>query len=143
MSSNPYTPPAANIDKTTTIAIPEEIAKKIKNCWIAGLISIGITGILMLAALAGANPLGLSAAALIDAAVMAGLTFGVYKNSRVCAVLLLSFFALNKALMWGGPGGTVSGIPMALIFFWFYFQGVVGTFQLHKLKKTAANATAD
>jgi len=85
-----------------------------------------------MAMIGGANPLGLSFGAFADIALMAVFTFGVYKNSRVCAILMLVLFVLNKALMWA-ENGQISGVPVALVFLWFYVQGVIGTFQHHKV----------
>lgn len=65
---------------------------------------------------------------------MAIFTFGIYKKSRTCAVLMLLLFAANKVIMWF-ESGSVSGLPVSLIFLYFYFMGVVGTFQYHKIIK--------
>lgn len=140
MPNNPYSPPKATLEQSAPpIDIPEGIAKKIKNCWMAGLISVCITVVFTLIALSGTNVIGLDAWSFIDAIIMAGLTFGVYKKSRVCAVLLLTFFALNKVIMWSQTG-NISGLLLALVFFWFFGQGVVGTFQFHKVKNALASA---
>ena len=141
MSDNPYRTPEAALDQPAPqIDIPEEITKKIKNCWIAGLISIAITLVFTLIAISGTNILGLNAWSFIDVAILAALTFGVYKKSRVCATLLLVFFVVNKVIMWM-EAGTPSGLPMAIVFFWFFGQGVVGTFQFHKLKNQQTQNT--
>jgi serine/threonine-protein kinase len=138
MIDNPYSPPKATLDApVASIAVPDEIVKKIRNCWIAGVVSIVLTVALTLVSIFVTNVLGLNEWAFVDVAIMMGLTFGVYRKSRVCAFLLLAFFALNKVLMWV-QAGNVAGLPLALVFFWFYFQGVVGTVQYHRLKKQQA-----
>jgi hypothetical protein len=44
MSTNPYKPTAANLDQVEPdLTVPEDIAKKIKSGWIAGLASISFT----------------------------------------------------------------------------------------------------
>jgi serine/threonine-protein kinase len=135
VSSNPYKPPAANVELSEqALEVPDEILKKIKQGWIAGLVSAAFTVIFVVMAMAGNSILGINAWGFIDVVVMAGLAFGVYKKSRTCAVLLLAFFALNKVLMWM-EAGTPTGWPLALAFFWFYIMGVVGTFQYHSWKK--------
>lgn len=110
-----------------------EALKKIKNAWVAGLVSIAITIAFTLYSMYGTELMGLNAFAFIDVVLMGIFTFGIYKGSRVCAILMLLLFAANKALM--AMGGNTSGIIMALVFLWLYIQGVIGTFQYHKLKK--------
>lgn len=135
MTSNPFQPPQAVLGDSlpTSVEVPEAIAKKIKNCWMAGVVSIAITLIFALLAMSGSvNPLQIDAWIFVDLGFMAVFTFGVYKKSRTCAILLLGLFVMNKALMWTQSGQT-SGLPLALVFLWLYGQGVVGTFQYHKL----------
>jgi hypothetical protein len=119
--------------ESESINTPEKVLKKIKNAWIAGLISIGITLIFTLVSISGADILGLDASAFIDIFLMAIFTFGIYKKSRTCAILMLVLFIANKILMWQHSGSS-SGLPLALVFLWFYTQGVIGTFQYHNYK---------
>ena len=112
------------------IAPPEAILKKIKNAWVAGIISIIITLVFALLALSGANLLGLDAFAFVDIFLMIIFTFGIYKKSRISAILMLALFAANKIFMWL-DSGSASGLPLALVFLYFYGQGVLGTFQYH------------
>jgi serine/threonine-protein kinase len=140
MSTNPYQAPTANVEiSEPELEVPVEIAKKIKNGWMAGLITVVITLIFVLISLFGTSILGIDAWALVDVGVMAGLTFGVFRKSRTCAVLLLGFFVLNKVLMWM-ESGTATGLPITLIFCWFFVQSVVGTFQYHSWKREAQNS---
>jgi serine/threonine-protein kinase len=135
MSTNPYKPTTTNLDVVEPeLAVPEDIAKLIKSGWIAGLISIGITMIFILLSIFGTSIMGINAWGLIDVGLMAGLTYGVYRKSRTCAVLLLAFFVLSKIAMWV-QAGSPSGWIMALIFAWYFFQGASGTFQYHRWKR--------
>jgi hypothetical protein len=129
---------AVEIQKVEALSdVPEEILKKIKNAWIAGLVSIAITVIFTLISMSGRDILGLNAWAFFDVFLMLIFVFGIYKKSRTCAVLMLLLFAANKVLMWL-EAGTASGLPLALVFLWFYTQGVIGTFQYHShIKKNA------
>jgi hypothetical protein len=140
MSTNPYEAPAANVELSEPdVEVPEDIAKKIKNGWMAGLISVAFTLVFVLISVFGTSILGLDAWAFIDVAVMAGLSFGVFKKSRTCAILLLAFFLLNKILMWM-ESGIPTGLPLTLIFLWFFIQSVVGTFQYHQWKREVRGA---
>jgi hypothetical protein len=135
MSTNPYEAPKANLELSDAeLEVPDDIAKKIKNGWMAGLVSVAITLVFILISLFGTSILGIDAWAFLDVAVMAGLSFGVFKKSRTCAVLLLGFFLLNKVIMWM-ESGSATGLPLTLIFFWFFIQSVIGTFQYHRWKR--------
>ena len=124
-----------NVEEQTEI--PEEALKKIKNAWIAGLVSIGLTVVLTLISMSGTDIMGLDAWAFVDVFLMLIFVFGIYKKSRTCAILMLLLFAANKVLMWM-EAGVASGLPLALVFLWFYTQGVIGTFQYHShIKKHA------
>ena len=135
MSTNPYKPTTANLDQVEPdLAVPEDIAKKIKSGWVAGLVSISFTMVFILWSFFGTEIMGINAWGLIDVALMGGLTFGVYKKSRTCAVLLLAFFVIGKIYMWV-EAGSPNGVIMAAIFAWYFFQGASGTFLYHRWKR--------
>lgn len=135
MDSNPYKASTVILDvEERDLEVPPEIAKEIKGAWIAGLVSAGITLVFVGLALMGKALLGVDAWALVDVALMAALSFGVFLKCRTCAILLLALFTLNKILMFM-ESATVSGLLLTLIFFYFFVQGVVGTFQFHRWKQ--------
>src|SRR5512137_1150006 len=74
----------------------EQAEKAIKNAWTAGIISGVLTLIVTIAAMAGYSILGFSALNLLDVAVIGGLTFGIYRKSRTCAVIMLIYFMGSK-----------------------------------------------
>lgn len=113
-----------------SVEIPRKIASKIRNCWVASLFSMAITFIFVVMAFTDSG-VDFDAMAFSDVAIMAALTFGVYRGSRVCAVLLFAFFTANKLIMWTTIG-TFAGLPLALVFSWFFGQGIMGTFQRHR-----------
>ena len=115
----------------------ESAAKKIKNACIAGLISAGVTLVFVVVSLFGTSIASIDEWAFIDVAIVLGLTYGMYRKSRTCAILLLAFFLLNKLIMWI-EAGSPTGLPLALVFMWFFAQGVIGTFQHHKLVRQNA-----
>jgi serine/threonine-protein kinase len=139
MTTNPYASPQAPVALPPVAEeIPASIAKKIRNAWIAGCISAGITIVFTLASMFGNQSiLKLDAWAFIDVVIILGLAYGVYRKSRTCAILMLAFFAFNKIVMWM-DAGKPTGLLMALIFFWFYAQGIVGTVRFHRWKRSAA-----
>jgi hypothetical protein len=100
----------------------------------AGIISGVITLILTLLAMTGTHVLGFSAWELIDVACMFGLTFGIYKKSRICAVLMLIYFITAKILLMI-EAGKPTGVVVALAFIYYYSMGVVGMFQYHRFMR--------
>ena len=128
--------PAADVSPVT---IPDDIKQKIRNAWIAGCISGSLTLLLTLLAIFGKSFFYFSAWELIDVALVFGLVFGIYRKSRTCAVLMLVYFISAKIFIMSETGKP-SGIPLALVFVYFYWQGVVGTFAYHKIKRMAAHA---
>ena len=80
----------------------------------------------------GIIDLGFNLYELLDVFLLWGLAFGVYKKSRICAVLLLVFVIISKIYMiiiYGYVcGSTITIVPFALI----YFQGIRGTIYYYK-----------
>ena len=114
----------------------EEIDKKIKNGWIAAIISgIMTLGLILLAATTGGTLENLfNVWTTIDVILVFALAFGIYKKSRFASTTMLIYFLISKILIFietGKPTGAV----MAIIFFYFYFQAMVATYQYHKLVK--------
>jgi serine/threonine-protein kinase len=128
--------------KAAKAAKPEPTAleaaeKKISNAWWAGVLSAGVTLIFVFISFGGEPIAGIDKWAFLDVALILGLSFGVAQKSRTCAVLLLLYFVASKVLMWV-EAGNVRGLPVALVFMWFFAQGVVGTFQYHGLEGSDA-----
>jgi len=135
MSTNPYSPPTADVSvEPQTSEAPPEILKQIKNAWIAGAISGCLTLVITLISLSGTKALGFNAWNFIDVVLIFGLTFGIYKKSRVCAVLMFIYFVASKILI-AVETGQFSGSIMAIIFIYYYAHGIAGTFAYHKLFK--------
>jgi hypothetical protein len=80
---------------------------------------------------------GFSLFNLLDVIVFWGLAFGVYRKSRICAILLLVYNIANRADMWVRTRDfmTAIGDPVTLAFLTFYILGVVGTFTYHRILK--------
>ena len=132
-NENPYTAPAAPVSDPV-IDVPDDILKKIKYAWVAALFSAGITLTFTLIAMSGTEILGFSAWELLDVALILGMAFGIYKKSRTCAVLMFLYFIASKILIMAETCKP-TGILVALLFAYFYWQGISGTFAYHKLKK--------
>jgi hypothetical protein len=134
MNDNPYVAPSSNVDLASAApAVPDAVLKKIKNAWVAAVISGSITLIFTLVAMAGTSIMGLGAANLVDVVFIYGLAFGIYRKSRTCAVVMLVYFVGSKILQMEQTGAP-SGIFLAVIFAYYFAMGIAGTFQYHKLK---------
>ena len=108
--------------------------KHIKHAWIAGLISAVLTLILSIAGAYSKTvkfKYGFDIWTLLDVALIAALTFGVYKKNRFCALGLLIYFVTAKIIM-AAQSGKLSGGIGALLFGYFFFQGTRATFKIHK-----------
>jgi serine/threonine-protein kinase len=139
-SENPYTPPASDIQEVVqapAIEAPQEILSKIKGAWVAALVSASLTLVLILIAISGTRIYSFDAWALIDVFLILGLAFGIYRKNRACAVVMLVYFVFSKIVLLI-EGAPAASLPMAFIFLYFYWQGVVGTFRYHALLKQSS-----
>ena len=124
--------PKTKVAEIETISPMNNALKDIKNAWVAGCIAGALTLAATLWAMSGVKILSFNAFSLIDVAVVVGLAFGIYKKSRVCAVLMLINFLFAKFMLFQESGRT-SDIPLILVFVYYYYKGVLGTFSYHKL----------
>ncbi|MFC1569088.1 hypothetical protein ACFL4L_02530 [bacterium] len=113
----------------------EKALKKIKHATIAGLISGILTLIVTIIAIA-ANAQGQFAGfndyfMIIDILLIFGLTFGIHKKNRTCAVLMFLYFLISKISM--VPAMGARSLLQGIFFLYFFFEGIRGTFAYHKL----------
>jgi hypothetical protein len=113
----------------------KEAEAKIKLAWQVGIVSGTLTLIFVLLSLGGYDFTGLiDASALIDVCLIFGLSFGIYKKSRIAAVLMLVYFAFNQAWIII----EIKRFPgiISWIFLILFLRGVQGTFTYRKLSKS-------
>jgi len=105
--------------------------------FVAALICAGITLALVLLSFAGVSLLpGFNAFALMDVALFAGLAWGIYRYSRICAVLALALYVAEQAN--NVMSFNTYNAVMAVLFIIFFVKSIRGTFAYHRFK--AANA---
>jgi len=107
--------------------------KHIKRAWIAGVVSGSVTLLFVVFSLAGKDflpRLELDAWSFLDIAAIFGLSFGVYRKSRVCAVALFAYFVLSKIYFWIAAG-SLGSVLVAVLFGYFFFQGIRGSISYH------------
>jgi serine/threonine-protein kinase len=112
----------------------ENAEKAIKNATIAGIISGVITLLVTLLSVTGVNILDFSLWNMLDVFLIFGLTFGIYRKSRICAVSMFIYFIGNRLLFFSSYGFSAVGLPIAILFAYFYFQGIRGAFAYHGIK---------
>ncbi|MCK5887908.1 hypothetical protein [Alcanivorax jadensis] len=150
MEKSVYEPPSSDVDLSKSIEIPEDISKKIKNGWIAAIISGVMTlGVMLLAINTGAMGDLFDIWTGVDVIIIFLLAFGIYKKSRFSATFMFAYFLIAKILIIVETGKP-SGLIMSMIFLYFYFQAMIGTYQYHKIikipkasMKPTANVPAD
>jgi hypothetical protein len=105
--------------------------------WVAALVSALLTIYIV--------HLGESPVALIEAAILFGLGFGIYRKSRVCAVITLVYFVIEKIVWYRFLIARVPANSSVLSQFWapaifftiLYVLGVIGTFAWHAAQTPA------
>jgi len=147
MNEQPYEPspdqsgtPAPLPPDTLRELAVNDALRKIKTAWVAGIVSGVITLAVTLLSITGTRLFGFNAWSFLDVALIFGLTFGIYRKSRVCAVVMLVYFVLSKIYMWTITPSFI-GLLVSLIFLFCYVQGVIGTFRYHRIVPTPLEAT--
>ena len=103
----------------------------------AASICAGLTLVLSVLAAVGVTTLpGYDAWNLIDVAILAGLAYGVWRRSRVCAVLLLLYGIANEVLL--AFDETARFSLLRIVFIYFYFRGAIQIFRDHRSRAAGA-----
>lgn len=112
--------------------ISNEIRAKIKGAVIAGsiisLITIAVSGI---ALYTGKAVAGVDATSLIDGLVYLGLTFGIFRKSRVSAIAFFAIFLVTKIFQWVSTESFQGGL-LVIVLFYYLFRGILGCFAYHR-----------
>lgn len=104
----------------------------VKQAWIAGLILSVFT--LIGGIFVWSQSVGGEAWFLIDVAIFAGASIGVYFESRIAAIVLLAYLVVSRvvAITVFGLDTTPMQLVFSLVLLFFFVQGVRGTFRLQK-----------
>lgn len=113
----------------------EKALKCIKSAWRLAIACslIALISIILMLSNFGFSELILYA--LVYIILELGLAFGVYKKSRVCAVILFICFVLSNIYMLSNGVNNLVGLIISVAFATCYFQGIRGTIYYHKNKK--------
>ncbi|WP_410210889.1 hypothetical protein [Aquirhabdus sp.] len=72
----------------------------------------------------------------IDAVLVLIMAFFIFKKSRVASTLLVIYFVLSKILIWQELG-KIDGLPLTLVFLFFYINAMRGTYLWHARYKNS------
>lgn len=111
--------------------------RKIVQAYTAAIFSGFITlCYTIISTVVGRSILGISIWNIIDVFFVFGLAFGIYKKNRACAVIIFIYFLLSKAIMFTRLTlpSIISSTFVGLIFAYYYYQGIVGTYAYHRLQ---------
>ncbi|WP_026688556.1 hypothetical protein [Alteribacter aurantiacus] len=121
-----------------------EAKKKMKTGWTAGFILASLNIVIVLFILFfNPNFLGVPwAESFIDIFILFLLSFGVYKGSRACAIILLAYYLFNQLFLRLTTDLTnVGSLIVVALFSYLFIQGIRGTFEYQRLKKESLQET--
>lgn len=139
--SNPQfaAPPLSPLAAETAYGMDRAKAQKaIKTAWITAVVSGILTTIVAAFALSGVPELSTYEYALIDAGLIFGLAFGVFRKSRIAASMLVAYWIFNLVSTMRLSGGLL----LRAVILGVFVEGVRGTFAHHKLQETTVLTSA-
>jgi len=121
-------------ERAGAAVIDDTMAERMVACgWIAAAIA-GLTTLIF----SLTSSFGLTHYNLVDAALLIGLAYGIYRRSRTCAVLALAYHILNRLMIFHARDVPPIAIVLTLMFAALYVLGIIGTFVHHARRRPAA-----
>ena len=109
--------------------------KYVKNACIAGIISIGITALMLLFNV-------IDSIYWIDLILFTLLLFGLYKKNTFSAVIIFIYFLIGKVIQFSEVDKiSLPAIILAFIFLHYFYLGILGVVKHNKLVKKKRSAT--
>ena len=99
-------------------------------CFAAGLVAV-ITALLGTIEMLKDGTEGLGLEMFVSVAIYASAGFGIYRRSRIAAVLALAFYLAGQGYAWVAAGPKIGALPLLITL--AFLNGVRGTFAYHKL----------
>ncbi len=126
--------------RTHKIEYNESGARRwIKGGIIVSLVSIAVTLVALILESRGNIIVGYSSifSASLETAILLLLTFGLYKRSRICAVLIFADFLYNRVLIWiaNFSGFSYLSVCVGLIIGIYMVLAITATFSYHRNKQ--------
>jgi hypothetical protein len=137
---NIYQPPSASSGPPQVAAADISAPQKdVRLAAIAAFISAGFTSLLIIAAMNGVET-SLARfddpAYFFDVLLIALCGIGMLRFSRIAAVFVFVYFLLSKIVI-SIEMGRPTGIGLGLVFLYFYWRGIRGSFAYHRLQREA------
>jgi hypothetical protein len=107
----------------------EHALRFIKEAYIAGIIFGTFNAVFVTVAAAEGDKTQFPR--LVDSALCYGLSFGIYKKSRICAIFLFLYCIAAVAAAFILPTNAIGFLIFVLAF--VVARGILGTFRYHKL----------
>ncbi len=136
MNEARFAPPkaATEVRVSEEAFVTPEVMKQIRAGCLAGVISSVSAPLFALMAIARDSEPPLAAADFIDVGIVWLLAYGIYRRSRVCAVLMLIHFVGLKFLQLR-HGFNLSAVVSLALLGTLYVHGVLGAFEFHRLRR--------
>ena len=122
----------------------DKAESKVKGAWMAGVASGTVTLVFTLVAMKS-NVWDFTVSNLGDVLLIYTAAFGISRKNRACAILMVVYFLVAKVLIWMRLA-MITDLPKAVwvgyllfaaLFFYFFFEGIRGTFAWHRLEREA------
>ena len=116
------------------------MAERMVACgWIAAVINAALTVLTLAIILSRQQTRSLlPLLSLVDVGFLLALAYGIYRRSRACAIMVLAYFLVSTALLFGQGAGTAPAfMGRTLLLAVLYVLGVIGTFVHHARRRPA------
>ncbi len=107
----------------------------IKVTWVTSIVVATLSVAIYVAARTWPDVWGKFAPGLLDVGIIVGLGYGVYRRSRVCAVLLLGFWLYSKLYQMYYLHTRLGA--EAILIGYIFFMGARATFRIHTLGRAS------
>ncbi|MEZ4513596.1 MAG: hypothetical protein R3C62_17150 [Chloroflexota bacterium] len=108
--------------------------KAIKDAVVVGLIAIVVTVMLTLVYASGAGLAHIDPWNVADLIIMGLLVYGIHRKNRFAATIMPIYYLSVKTVLWVGEHVFI-GVPLALIFAYFFVRGAQGAWAYYKLTR--------
>src|SRR5579859_1170613 len=122
------------------VSNPEEARKACKVAMWCAIFVAGVTALFSFLAMAGTkmNNIPVDGSALFDAALFAGIAFGLSRYSRFAGVAGFALFLFERIYMIAKSGPAGGGLFMGIFILLGFLHGMRGAFAYHKSQTNAA-----
>lgn len=118
-----------------TVAEARRVAKQ--GFWAALFVS-GMTSILAIASIAAGGSvleLPVDAWSFVDVGLFVAVAVGIYRLSRVAAVVGLGLYLMGQVYLWAVTGPQVASLWLVILIVFAFANSIRGTFAYHRLRQ--------